>query len=387
MENQNFNYLQSLRNINHKIDEKIYIIGNETCDLDSVLSSYILSISKNIESNLYDLNGNINNSIHKIYYPVINCKKEELNYRFEVKYILNNYNINSDLFYYITDNEFLENNLLDKKIKIILVDTSKLNKKYSYLNKYVIDIYDHHPLNEINYQNIKNINIKYPLGSCITLILLENFFNSGIPKKFISEKICVAPILIDTDNFADYYYKNKWIDLDKVVFNKISNFDLNEQNKFYEILHKEKFSIENNLNLGADILLKKDMKIFDWSWNKLYWSHLHINYYKFEERFKLDFVIKTILDIIKDDQYFYVISSQIEENIRVFILFDFEKKIKENTFESDLKNKLGEKMLSFKKKEKDNHLMLFIEVNNEVNRKNGEPILKEILNNIINSEK
>ena len=56
---------------------------------------------------------------------------------------------------------------------MILVDHTILTKDQQYLADYVIDIHDHHLLSNLPdlYKNLKRMNIKYPTGSCSTLIL------------------------------------------------------------------------------------------------------------------------------------------------------------------------------------------------------------------------
>ena len=47
-----FNYLEEIRNLyenNNFLREIVFILGNTTCDMDSSLSAYLLSIGKNIK--------------------------------------------------------------------------------------------------------------------------------------------------------------------------------------------------------------------------------------------------------------------------------------------------------------------------------------------------
>ena len=183
-----FNYLKEIRNIyenNSSLLEIIFILGNTSCDLDSALSAYMLSISENLKCGTIILSKegkpSINENVSKIYLPVLNIKRGTLHYRIDIKYIFDKFNIDQNDFWYISDSIFDQNNLFkyknyenkDIKTSLILVDHTILTKDQQYLADYVIDIHDHHLLTNLPglYKNLKRMNIKYPTGSCSTLIL------------------------------------------------------------------------------------------------------------------------------------------------------------------------------------------------------------------------
>ena len=187
-----FNYLKEIKKLyenNSSLLEIIFILGNNTCDLDSALSAYILSIGENINCGTIALSKkgkpSLNEKAAKLYIPVLNIQRGTLPYRIDVKYIFNKFNIDENDFWYISDSIFDVHNLFkyknceNKNIKtnLILVDHTILIDEEKYLADYVIDIYDHHLLTNYSslYKNLQKMNIRYPVGSCSTLILNDFF--------------------------------------------------------------------------------------------------------------------------------------------------------------------------------------------------------------------
>ena len=56
--NMDFNYLKEIRNLyetSSSLLEIVFILGNTTCDIDSALSAYMLSIGKNLKCGTINL--------------------------------------------------------------------------------------------------------------------------------------------------------------------------------------------------------------------------------------------------------------------------------------------------------------------------------------------
>ena len=207
-----FNYLKEIKNIYENstlLLEIVFILGNNTCDMDSALSSYLLSIGKNIKKGAIILSKkgkpSINPETKIIYLPVLNVKRGTLPHRIDVKYIFDNFGIDENDFWYISDGVFDENKIFQYKnnqnnikTSLILVDHTILTEEQKYLSEYVIGIYDHHLLSNYNgqYNNLQTCNIKYPVGSCTTLILSDYFDNEDeFPTKLVSPLMAVTAIL------------------------------------------------------------------------------------------------------------------------------------------------------------------------------------------------
>ena len=222
----NSTYLKELKELYDNqlsLEEITFIIGNDSCDMDSALSAYLLSIGKNIKYNTITYNKSndsiiYNKTIKNLFLPVLNIKRGTFNQRLDLKYTFDLFNIDENLFWYISDEIFNENNLFlfhknnNIKTSIILVDHSKLNDSHKYLADYVTEIYDHHQEKKYDFKNLKKVHVKYPLGSCTTFILLDHFFNV-FPKCLINPLFAVSAILIDTNKFDQNFYNHRWVDL------------------------------------------------------------------------------------------------------------------------------------------------------------------------------
>ena len=280
-----FNYLKEIRNLyeNSTILFKIcFIMGNNTCDMDSALSAYLLSIGKNIQKGVISINKkgepSINLEAKKIYLPVLNIKRGTLPHRIDVKYVFDKFNIYENDFWYTSDDIFNPDNLFkyknnaNIKTSIILVDHTILMEKQKYLSEYVTNIYDHHLLSNYNgeYKNLKKLNIKYPVGSCSTLILSEFFNNDDFPVKVVSPVLSLSAILLDTKKFNPDFYKNRWVDLDRKIYKKIKKVIKKDENikikmkKYFKEIKDLKHDVNLNLALGFEPLLAKDQKFYKW---------------------------------------------------------------------------------------------------------------------------
>lgn len=115
-----------IRTLYHKIDdivntlpyEIVFVMGNSSCDLDSALSSILLSFLRNIESKSItytcqkEITYNNYSKINKLYIPVINCPKGELFWRLDIKELFETVQIEQTDFFYYTD-------VFDKEGKVI----------------------------------------------------------------------------------------------------------------------------------------------------------------------------------------------------------------------------------------------------------------------------
>ncbi|GFU22549.1 protein prune homolog 2 [Nephila pilipes] len=142
------------------------VLGNESCDLDSAISSlvmayFIFKVQKTAD----------------IIIPVLNVKRKELAVRTEVVFFLEETSINiSDV---ICIDEIDLKALHEKgKLSVVLVDHNALSTEQLYLDSRIVQIIDHHEIN--NPDKIKKLNSKIELvGSCCTLVA-EEILNSNV---------------------------------------------------------------------------------------------------------------------------------------------------------------------------------------------------------------
>lgn len=136
-----------LRTLYHKIDliindlsfEIIFVIGNTSCDMDSLMSSILLAYLRNLEckmityTNQNEITFNNFSRVNKLYIPIVNCQKGELFWRLDIAELLYQIDIEErDLFYF--SDVFDENGrvVFDRFLK-----RSKGNADYIYIYNYI----------------------------------------------------------------------------------------------------------------------------------------------------------------------------------------------------------------------------------------------------------
>ena len=421
LEIDRISYLKKLNYlfINSKnLSEITFILGNNTCDLDSAICSYLLSIALNIKENtiIFDNENNskLNINSNKIYLPVLNIKRNTLKYRIDVKYVFDKFNIDENYFWYISD-EFLTKEKLFQypniksvynKINsyIILEDHNLLIEEQNYLSSYIINIYDHHIITKYNnnYPNLQSMYIKLPVGSCSTLIL-SDFFMDNFPSKIISPLFALTANLIDSRNFAKDYYGNRWVDLDKKVFNKIKSEikdDSFNMDEYYKEISGIKHNVEKNLELGIEALLTKVQKYYDFNGFKIIWSAFYISFYDIQKHFGDDEIISNILEYYKNKKneeikkIFFVTNSPVDKNKELVTIYNpAEVPIEFEEFKNEVEKNNKNYFYSMEKKiykDKDNNekikgIMYYFVVNHFYTRKQIEPILQKICYKLENS--
>ena len=406
-------YLKEIRELYENqlsLEEITFILGNNSCDMDSLLSSYLLSIAKNIKYNTITYNKSNNSAIYNknpkhLFLPVLNIKRGTFNQRLDEKYVFDLFKIDENLFWYISDEIFDENNLFsllknnNVKTNVILVDHSKLPDEQTFLADYVIEIYDHHLEKKYNFKNLNKVNIKYPLGSCSTLILLDYFFDV-FPKCLVEPLLAITAILIDTNKFEPNFYNNRWVDLDKIVYKKIkSEIKPNEKKikykEYYKNIIEAKYNLEKNLELGVEILLLKDQKQYNWSGLKIFWSSLQVSYYKIQDKFGTNEIISQMysyyINKTKEEvlSQFFITNSLYNEKSRVFTIFnpiripiDIEEL--KNSLAFTLKNGFISINCEDQFEENLKGVIYYIILDKSFTRKNIEPVFKELFTSLIN---
>ena len=408
-----FNYLKEIKKLyenNSSLLEIIFILGNNTCDLDSALSAYILSIGENINCGTIALSKkgkpSLNEKAKKLYIPVLNIQRGTLPYRIDVKYIFNKFNIDENDFWYISDSIFDIHNLFkyknceNKNIKtnLILVDHTILIDEEKYLADYVIDIYDHHLLTNYSslYKNLQKMNIRYPVGSCSTLILNDFFCmnkEQDFPINIISPLLAVSAILIDTKKFNDEFYRNRWIDLDKKVYKHIKKIIKEEykgikMKEYFKEIKDIKHDIQKNLELGIEPLLIKDQKTYNWDNKKAIWSSFPVSYNDIIKKYGNDELFNNILKYYsgkseeEQKNIFYITNSNINKKQKLFTLYNpIKLPFNKEEILKEIKNFNNDENINVEVEQTKGEICL-ITLPDTFSRKSFEPILKKFFGNI-----
>ncbi|CAH0602455.1 unnamed protein product [Chrysodeixis includens] len=209
------------------------VIGNESCDLDSAVSSIVYACFLDWQYNL--IKCKVCTNIYRdesvvvkddIFVPVLNVDRQDFELKTEVAYLLREKGINESHLVFRDDHDLPK--LLSKpKSKVVLVDHHVLAKKDQYLAPYVTEIIDHRPLDQTgwHYKDDTRSTI-WPVGSCTTLIaqrikdlctlLAKNvdFFNAH---PWCNEMIH-ATIILDTVNFSKEVDKATPLDEEMILF-------------------------------------------------------------------------------------------------------------------------------------------------------------------------
>lgn len=352
-----------------------FILGNKSCDMDSFISVFLLSIFRNFfqeENNNNNNNNPINflSESNKIFVPIINCKREDFNDRLDIYYLLRKNNIEEKNFIFWDDENLInffeencnenskENNNNINNYKIIIADHNEIeNSQKKFLEENLVEIIDHHMDSSNNNKNLIKKSLIYPLGSCSSLVLLENLHlmekdlenkgnkgdnmesdNQSIFLKFFQEDFLflLSAILLDTSNFIQKDFNIRWIYLDKLVFEKIKEFNnkyfskkINDEItlKFYEELSNSKYDQNANLNLGVPKIFNKDRKEFIYSSKylnskelKVTWSSLPVNMTSINQKFSERYVKEYIQEKINQNAL-WVFNFQKKENDLKFTFF------------------------------------------------------------------
>ena len=408
-----FNYLKEIKKLyenNSSLLEIIFILGNNTCDLDSALSAYILSIGENINCGTIALSKkgkpSFNEKAAILYIPVLNIQRGTLPYRIDVKYIFNKFNIDENDFWYISDSIFDVHNLFkyknceNKNIKtsLILVDHTILIDEEKYLADYVINIYDHHLLTNYSslYKNLQKMNIRYPVGSCSTLILNDFFCmnkEQDFPINIISPLLAVSAILIDTKKFNDEFYRNRWIDLDKKVYKHIKKIIKEEykgikMKEYFKEIKDIKHDIQKNLELGIEPLLIKDQKTYNWDNKKAIWSSFPVSYNDIIKKYGNDELFNNILKYYsgkseeEQKNIFYITNSNINKKQKLFTLYNpIKLPFNKEEIIKEIKNFNNDENINVEIEQTKGEICL-ITLPDTFSRKSFEPFLKKFFGNI-----
>ena len=236
------------------IDERINIcIGNVSCDMDSAIGAILLAYY--MTDNYFSDYGNY----EKFWIPVINCPRNEIVARLDIHYHLKNYGIDIANLVYIDDlniNFYSENNLLS----LALIDHNKLDYTQQSWEKSVVYLVDHHV--DLNaYPEMDKI-LKF-CGSACSLVM-NLIFKNNFANEILTKEICdffSAAILIDTENLNPTLKDTKWSRDDEEALIEMTKIS---KEGYYKELISKKTDKKLNLELGLDLMLKKDYKNYEW---------------------------------------------------------------------------------------------------------------------------
>lgn len=256
-----------------------FILGNESCDLDSVMSALAFAYCNSFTSPVFYPNQKATFEKSNCYIPLLNVSRQDFASRFDSHYLLKKWGVApEELIYFeellsyqklFSDNQKIsfnnggllldQNKLLydqtlaenldkidkepydspnvmsfDQDFDIFLVDHNSLAPSQSFLKSFIREIIDHHEDKVDSWvtpgQKVrKNIRLS---GSCCVLVA-ERILNDA--RKILDEELAFGlylTIMVDTYNFDVKFKNNRWVEKDWEVFLELQKF-LDEKSNFY----------------------------------------------------------------------------------------------------------------------------------------------------------
>ncbi len=225
--------------VNNKSFKKV-VVGNESADLDSIISANLLAFA-------YSEMG------EQSIIPLINCKREDYKLRTESCGLLKRYDIDENNLIFIDDiDDLMVQN--PNQLEIIIVDHNKLPDNLRAWDNSVISVFDHHQ--DIDMYLDAKPRLFETLGSCSTLV--AEFILEHQPDIFKDEALAIlniSPILVDTVNLDPE--QERVTEKDRLIYNKIKKFVNLDLQKLYDDLQFMKSDVSS---LDSRDLLRKDYK-------------------------------------------------------------------------------------------------------------------------------
>jgi len=387
----------------------VFVMGNTSADMDSVLSSILLSFALNISNGIIDSKLNKQKEIivlskNVIYLPLINTEHRFFISKLDIKFLFNLYGIDFNNLIFI---DKIGSLLTDKEnVQIILVDHNKLDPMQEVLADKVISVYDHHEDFNVMYRNLKEKNLFFPIGSCTTIILNTHYIcNKEMMSLFSNQNLeflCTA-IWLDTRGFLINLKHDRWINLDLFVFDQIASYGKVDKKVFSDVI-ENKYNLKANLELGIEYLMSKDLKNFEYKLSehfypmlneevikskenpnfkvKIKWASLQIDYFTMKEHLSEE----SLLNYFRcQDSDLYVTNSDYNQNKIVTLYFNpsnnniFNNKLRE-TFLTNILKGLKENIIEVVDTKVENLHTIIMSM--KVSRKTLEPVIRRVLENL-----
>jgi len=224
------------------------VIGNESADLDSIISALLMAYSYAFQDNRQVI-------------PIINCQRRDYKLHTESYGLLKRYDIDETDLVFIDDIpvELLE---LPGSLSITVVDHNQLSDNLSNWNQNVTAILDHHK--DTGSYPHADPRIFSSVGSCSTLVAeyILNQTDVVISKEIAT--LLLAPIVLDTINLDRSHGRVSEADI--TIASRLMEISMENPDKLYHDLQAMKMDVST---LSLLELLRKDYK---------QWTATHCNY-------------------------------------------------------------------------------------------------------------
>lgn len=221
-------FLESLKSVPIKGPVIRLVSGNQSCDMDSVVSAiaYLYLHSKKYPS-------------EQQFVPILNIPKDELKLRKDIVLLLESNKINAKLLYFLDDVQKWEKQFPDASFELALVDHCNLQgdvltKLYAQKKLDVVAIIDHHEDEKVFPQ--ANPRIIQTCGSCSSLVF--DYWNSQNTPDIDASivELLLGPLLMDTGNMSQ----------------KVELGDVTAVQEYKEILSNSDFPLNSDVEFAVD---------------------------------------------------------------------------------------------------------------------------------------
>ena len=236
-------------------DELRIVMGNTSCDMDSVVGAITLA---------YYYTKKTGNT----FVPVINCRKDEFMYRLEIALHMKDCEISPEhLFFYDTFRELYKP---EQVTEVALVDHNILDVTQADLGSKVTRVIDHHvDANAYSDQLVEKAVCL--VGSACSLVACKYAEDEELFKDDLAvdrdgrpnlAHLMGAAVVLDSYNFREELKDRKWNQLDLNAHTFLSQTaDLGFD--YWARLNGAKFDVEGGLRLGLRGVFVRDYKCYD----------------------------------------------------------------------------------------------------------------------------
>ncbi|XP_060808290.1 exopolyphosphatase PRUNE1 [Amyelois transitella] len=250
------------------------VLGNESCDLDSAISSIVYALFMNWQyqqikcktCTRFSRRDDVKDSL---FVPILNVERENFPLKTEVVYFLNEHGINENNLVFRNDYD-LKKLVAQNKTNVVLVDHHILRTEDQFLEQYVTEIIDHRIMDKTgwNFKNDTRSTIELA-GSCCTLVAQRIKDLSALVARdvdfFDSYPVCSdmlhSTIILDTVNFSKEFNKATPHDEEIVQFLESLIKPSDYETARRQILDRLSAAKSNVTLLTAAQLLQKDLKV------------------------------------------------------------------------------------------------------------------------------
>lgn len=219
------------------------VLGNEACDLDSMVSSLVYAFS--IYKKLLSVPGRPTAVI-----PVFNIPREDFCLRTEAVFLFKRFHLDCSYITFVEDVD-LQNLLETKRLQLVLVDHNILAQRQKHMDVAVTEVLDHH---KDQWPADLKVSKKIELvGSCCTLVA-EKLLTMDVLDSQITG-LLLGTILLDTINLDPRAARST--DKDKEVVRQLQDKYPVALDELYRSVSTAKFDVSGLSTLD---LLRKDYK-------------------------------------------------------------------------------------------------------------------------------